>query len=222
MRNRFDEQLAQLNTELITMGALCEEAIGGASCCLLSSEEDGAGNEAEVFAIDRQIDQKERDIENLCMRLLLQQQPVARDLRTISSALKMISDMERIGDQAADIVELTEQMHDKRLEMSSSLHIRSMSEEAVKMVTQSVDSFVKADLELARSVIAYDDIVDNLFSKIRGEIIEQIAADGTNGEVYIDLLMIAKYLERVADHATNIAEWVEYSITGIHGEMDGE
>ena len=134
----------------------------------------------------------------------------------------MISDMERIGDQAADIVELTDQMHDKQLEMSSSLHIHSMSEEAVKMVTQSVDSFVKADLELARSVIAYDDVVDNLFSKIRGEIIDQIAKDGTNGEVYIDLLMIAKYLERVADHATNIAEWVEYSITGIHGEMDGE
>lgn len=219
MRTRFDEQLEQLHVELITMGALCEEAI---TLALKSLFDRDRSLVPVVLEKDSEIDRKERDIEALCMRLLLQQQPVARDLRTISSALKMISDMERIGDQAADIVELTDQMHDKQLEMSSSLHIRSMSEEAVKMVTQSVDSFVKGDLELARSVIAYDDVVDNLFSKIRGEIIEQIAADGANGEVYIDLLMIAKYLERIADHATNIAEWVEYSITGIHGEMDGE
>ena len=219
MRTRFDEQLEQLHVELITMGALCEEAI---TLALKSLFDRDRSLVPVVLEKDGEIDRKERDIEALCMRLLLQQQPVARDLRTISSALKMISDMERIGDQAADIGELTDQMHDKQLEMSSSLHIRSMSEEAVKMVTQSVDSFVKADLELAHSVIAYDDVVDNLFSKIRGEIIEQIATDGTNGEVYIDLLMIAKYLERVADHATNIAEWVEYSITGIHGEMDGE
>ena len=213
MRTRFDEQLEQLHVELITMGALCEEAI---TLALKSLFDRDRSLVPVVLEKDGEIDRKERDIEALCMRLLLQQQPVARDLRTISSALKMISDMERIGDQAADIVELTDQMHDKQLEMSSSLHICSMSEEAVKMVTQSVDSFVKGDLELAHSVI------DNLFSKIRGEIIEQIAKDGTNGEVYIDLLMIAKYLERVADHATNIAEWVEYSITGIHGEMDGE
>ena len=219
MRNRFDLQLKQLNDDIIEMGNMIERAIEMGVYALIGHDTDKA---KQTIDYDMDIDHMERDIEALCMRLLLQQQPVARDLRTISSALKMISDMERIGDQAADIVELTDQMHDKQLEMSSSLHIRSMSEEAVKMVIQSVDSFVKADLELAHSVIAYDDVVDNLFSKIRGEIIEQIATDGTNGEVYIDLLMIAKYLERVADHATNIAEWVEYSITGIHGEMDGE
>ena len=219
MRNRFDRELTTLNTELIEMGALIENAIDRAVGALFKQDEALAERAIEF---DSEVDRKERDIEARFLNLLLQQQPVARDLRTISSALKMISDMERIGDQAADIVELTDQMHDKQLEISSSLHIRSMSEEAVKMVTQGVDSFVKGDLELAHSVIAYDDVVDNLFSKIRGEIIEQIAKDGTNGEVYIDLLMIAKYLERVADHATNIAEWVEYSITGIHGEMDGE
>lgn len=219
MRTRFDEQLEQLHVELITMGALCEEAITTALKSLFDRDRSLV---PVVLEKDGEIDRKEREIEALCMRLLLQQQPVARDLRTISSALKMISDMERIGDQAADIVELTDQMHDKNLEISSSVHIRSMSKEAVKMVTQSVDSFVKADLELARSVIAYDDVVDDLFSKIRGEIIELIGANSANSEVYVDLLMIAKYLERIADHATNIAEWVEYSITGIHGEMDGE
>lgn len=219
MRKRFDQQLEELNVELIKMGSLCERAIRRAVELLQNPEDTRV---SDVDRIEEEVNHKEREIETLCMKLLLQQQPVAKDLREISSALKMISDMERIGDQAADIVELTDQMHDKQLEMSSSLHICSMSEEAVKMVTQSVDSFVKGDLELAHSVIAYDDVVDNLFSKIRGEIIEQIAKDGTNGEVYIDLLMIAKYLERVADHATNIAEWVEYSITGIHGEMDGE
>lgn len=219
MRTRFDEQLEQLHVELITMGALCEEAITTALKSLFDRDRSLV---PVVLEKDGEIDRKEREIEALCMRLLLQQQPVARDLRTISSALKMISDMERIGDQAADIVELTDQMHDKNLEISSSVHIRSMSKEAVKMVTQSVDSFVKADLELARSVIAYDDVVDDLFSKIRGEIIELIGTNSANSEVYIDLLMIAKYLERIADHATNIAEWVEYSITGIHGEMDGE
>ena len=219
MRERFNGQLKELHENLTHMGNLCEEAISAAAGSLMSGNEE---MRRRTFAADEEIDNLERKIETLCLKLLLQQQPVASDLRAISSALKMISDMERIGDQAADIVELTDQMHDKQLEISSSLHIRSMSEEAVKMVTQGVDSFVKGDLELAHSVIAYDDVVDNLFSKIRGEIIEQIAKDGTNGEVYIDLLMIAKYLERVADHATNIAEWVEYSITGIHGEMDGE
>ncbi len=222
MRNRFDEQLAQLNTELITMGALCEEAIGGASCCLLSSEEDGAGNEAEVFAIDRQIDQKEHDIENLCMRLLLQQQPVARDLRMISSALKIISDMERIGDQAADIAEITVFIRGNRI--GSSLHLADMAKATIKMVTDSVDSFVKKDIELARRVIEYDDNVDALFLKVKRELIDGVRAEQNDddAEALIDMLMIAKYFERIGDHAENIAEWVIYSITGEHvSEGDG-
>lgn len=218
MRTRFDEQLEQLHVELITMGALCEEAITAAMQSLFARDKSLV---KVVLEKDGEIDRKEREIETLCMRLLLQQQPVARDLRTISSALKMISDMERIGDQAADIVEITENMHDKNFEIDSSVHIRSMSTEAIKMVTQSVDSFVKKDLELAHNVIAYDDVVDQLFTTIRSELIDLMAKGGADGEVYVDLLMIAKYLERVADHATNIAEWVEYSITGVHGEMDG-
>lgn len=218
MRTRFDEQLDQLHIELIKMGALCEEAITAALKSLFDRDKSLI---PVVLEKDGEIDRKEREIESLCMRLLLQQQPVARDLRTISSALKMISDMERIGDQAADIVEITENMHDKNFEIASSIHIRSMSQEAVRMVTNSVDSFVKRDLDLAQKVIHYDDVVDELFSRIRGELIELMRQGGTDGEVYIDLLMIAKYLERIADHATNIAEWVEYSITGVHGKMDG-
>ncbi len=219
MRSRFDEQLEQLHVELITMGALCEEAI---TASLQSLFERDMTLVPMVLEKDAEIDRKEREIETLCMRLLLQQQPVARDLRNISSALKMISDMERIGDQAADIVELTKHLHNKNLEINSSIHIRSMAMEASKMVTQSVDSFVKKDLELARSVIQYDDVVDNLFHTIRSELITLIGQDGSQGEMYVDLLMIAKYLERIADHATNIAEWVEYSITGVHGKIDGE
>ena len=216
MRTRFDEQLEQLHVELITMGALCEEAITAAIQAFFEKDTTLV---PVVLKKDAEIDRKERDIEALCMRLLLQQQLVAKDLRAISSALKMISDMERIGDQAADIVEIVKTMHDKDLNISSSVHIKSMSKEAMKMVTESVNSFVKRDLELAKKVIAYDDVVDELFVKIRTELID-LMAKGGNGEVYIDLLMIAKYLERVGDHATNIAEWVEYSITGKHGALD--
>ncbi len=216
MRTRFDEQLEQLHVELITMGALCEEAITAAIHAFFEKDTTLV---PVVLKKDAEIDRKERDIEALCMRLLLQQQPVAKDLRAISSALKMISDMERIGDQAADIVEIVKTMHDKDLNISSSVHIKSMSKEAMKMVTESVNSFVKKDLELAKKVIAYDDVVDELFVKIRTELID-LMAKGGNGEVYSDLLMIAKYLERVGDHATNIAEWVEYSITGKHGALD--
>ena len=219
MRTRFDEQLEQLHVELITMGALCEEAITAALQSLFEKDESLV---QVVLGKDSEIDRKEREIEALCMRLLLQQQPVARDLRSISSALKMISDMERIGDQAADIVEIVRDMKGKDLELTSSVHIRSMGTEAVKMVTDSVDSFVKRDLDLAQKVIQYDDVVDQLFVKIRGELIALMAEDKTDSELCIDMLMIAKYLERVADHATNIAEWVEYSITGVHGGLYGE
>ena len=210
MRNRFDEQLDYLNVQLIRMGALCEEAISYASRTLM-----GEINLAEqVYSTDKEIDQKERDIENLCMRLLLQQQPVAKDLRQVSSALKMISDMERIGDQASDIAEISAYVQGRQLE--SNLHIRDMAEATIKMVSQSVDSYVKKDLKIAQEVIRYDDVVDELFSKVKKELIRLIREDPDNGEFCIDMLMIAKYFERIGDHATNIAEWVEFSITGVH------
>lgn len=212
MRSRFDEQLELLNVELIRMGALCEDAISYASRTML-----GEGNLAEqVYKTDREIDQKERDIENLCMRLLLKQQPVASDLRLVSSALKMISDMERIGDQASDIAEISSFIQTRDVE--SNLHIRDMAEATIHMVTQSIDSFVKKDLEIAREVIRYDDVVDDLFNKVKEELIGLIARDSSSGEFCIDMLMIAKYFERIGDHATNIAEWVEFSITGVHKE----
>lgn len=212
MRNRFDEQLEYLNVELIRMGALCEDAISYASRTLMGE----SALAEQVFKTDKEIDQKERDIEGLCMRLLLKQQPVARDLRLISSALKMISDMERIGDQASDIAEIAGFIKDRKVE--SSLHIRDMAIATMKMVTDSVNSFVKKDLEIAREVIRYDDVVDGLFAKVKEELIALLREDNCDGEFCIDLLMIAKYFERIGDHATNIAEWVEFSITGIHVE----
>lgn len=215
MRNRFDEQLELLNVELIRMGALCEDAISYASRTLM-----GEGDfSQEVYKTDREIDQKERDIENLCMRILLQQQPVARDLRQVSSALKMISDMERIGDQASDIAEICGFVKDFAEEMESRLHIRDMAEATMKMVTRSIDSFVKKDLNIAKDVILYDDVVDDLFGKVKQELIGilgQGQVDAEKSEFCIDMLMVAKYFERIGDHATNIAEWVEYSITGEH------
>ncbi len=207
MRNLFDKQLSHLNAELITMGALCEDAISAAAEYLL--ENDSSLKET-VFEADRQIDQKERDIENLCMKLLLQQQPVARDLRTVSSALKMISDMERIGDQASDIAEMVCFVNSACL--TGKVHIADMAKATIKMVTQSVDSFVKSDADLARSAIALDDTVDNLFLKVKGELIESVREGQSDAEALIDLLMIAKYFERIGDHAENIAQWVIYSL----------
>lgn len=211
MRNRFDSQLEKLNLELITMGALCEDAISASVKALLDGDETLI---EKVFAADAEIDQKERDIEAICMKLLLQQQPVAGDLRVISSALKMISDMERIGDQASDIAEIAKFV--KNSGVKSKIHIKDMAAAAIKMVTDSVESFVKKDIELASAVMKYDDKVDNLFDCVKDELVRLIAADSENGEYCIDLLMIAKYLERIGDHAVNIAEWVEYSITGAH------
>ena len=211
MRNKFDEQLEKLHVELIQMGALCEDAISAAAEALLKGDEELA--QAAIEA-EREIDQAEREVENLCMKLLLQQQPVARDLRTISSALKMISDLERIGDQAADIAELTRDV--KLPEGGEQLHIWEMAQMAINMVTDSVDSFVKKDLDLARAVYAADDQVDALFEQVKQELIDMLAADATYGEQGLDLLMVAKYLERIGDHATNVAEWVEYSLTGVH------
>lgn len=209
MRNRFDDQLKQLNIELIRMGALCEDAISFAVKTLL---EDNEAYISRVHSIDEDIDHLERDIEGLCMKLLLQQQPVARDLRLISAAMKMVSDMERIGDQASDIVEITKYIKDKSVR--SRIHIRDMSQAAIKMVTDSVSSFVNKDIDLAHSVIAYDDIVDELFVKVKEELIKLISENTSDGEFCLDLLMIAKYLERIGDHAVNIAEWVEFSLVG--------
>lgn len=211
MRNKFDSQLEKLNLELITMGALCEDAISASVKGFL--DDDDALCQKAVETED-EINRKERDIESICMKLLLEQQPVARDLRVISSALKMISDMERIGDQAYDIAEIAKFI--KNSNVKSKIHIKDMATAATKMVTDSVDSFVKKDVELARAVMAYDDKVDNLFDCIKDELVQLITEDKANGEFCIDLLMIAKYLERIGDHAVNIAEWVEYSITGTH------
>ena len=211
MRNRFDQQLERLHVELIQMGALCEDAISAAAEALLKGDEELAKAAIEA---EREIDQAEREVENLCLKLLLQQQPVARDLRTISSALKMISDLERIGDQAADIADLTR--HVGLPNGSGMLHIADMARAVIGMVTDSVDSFVKKDLDLARAVCRADDQVDALFDRVKEELIDLIAADAAYGEQGLDLLMVAKYLERIGDHATNVAEWVEYSITGVH------
>lgn len=213
MRNRFNEQLEQLNVELIKMGALCEEAISGAAKALL--ERDVELSE-RVDQLERDIDQKERDIEAQCMKLLLRQQPVASDLRTVSAALRMISDMERIGDQAADIAEIAREMEPSRLRRSEPM--ADMARAAIRMVTDSVDAFVRRDMELAHSVVRQDDPVDSLFLQIREELTRLIAT-GENGGVCLDLLMVAKYFERIGDHAVNIAQWVEYSLTG-HYEDD--
>ena len=213
MRNRFDEQLNNLNNELITMGALCEEAISSAVKLLIDNDVKMKEN---VLETDKQIDQKERDIETLCMKLLMQQQPVASDLRTISSALKMISDMERIGDQASDIAEIAE--YANGCGMQSEIHIADMARATIQMVTDSIDSFVKKDVTLAHTVIEHDNTVDDLFDKVKGELISAIENKAANAEALIDLLMIAKYFERIGDHAENIAEWVIYSITGKHAE----
>ena len=203
MRNKFDEQLETLHIELIKMGALCEEAVTAAICAL---EKNDPAMLDKVFEADSEIDQKESDIERLCMKLLMQQQPGASDLRVISSALKMITDMERVGDQASDIAEISRFIITGGPGINED--IKKMAKEAVKMVTDSVDSFVKKDLELARKVIAYDDVVDKWFATMKTEVIDMISKDSTKGEYSIDLLMIAKYLERLGDHATNIAEWV--------------
>ncbi len=213
MRNRFDEQLNTLNNELITMGALCEEAISSAVKLLIDNDVKMKEN---VLDADKQIDQKERDIETLCMKLLMQQQPVASDLRTISSALKMISDMERIGDQASDIAEIAEYAYGSGME--SETHIADMARATIQMVTDSIDSFVKKDVDLAHTVMEHDNIVDDLFDKVKSELISAIENKAANAEALIDLLMIAKYFERIGDHAENIAEWVIYSITGKHAE----
>lgn len=211
MRISFEQQLEHLNSELITMGALCETAIATGAKALLDGD---VALTARVLEADAKIDEKERDIEALCLKLLLQQQPVARDLRQISAALKMITDMERIGDQAADIAEIVSLANISAGD--DKLHLASMARATIRMVTQSIDAFVRRDLALAQDVLAQDDEVDALFCQVKDALIRMISEDSALGEQAIDLLMIAKYFERIGDHATNIAEWVLFSITGEH------
>lgn len=211
MRSKFDEQLALMKNELIQMGALCEEAISLAAKALTEGDKTLA---EKVGPLDGEIDQMERDIESLCLKLLLQQQPVARDLRQISAALKIITDMERIGDQASDIAEIILAMLAEGYVPEDVGHIREMARETIKMVTESVDSYVQQDIERARAVIAHDDTIDRYFTQVKAVLIQKIAEAPAVGEHALDLLMIDKYLERIGDHAVNIAEWVIFSVTG--------
>lgn len=215
MRSRFDEQLALLNQEMTTMGALCEEAIALIAKALSSGKKEVVN---KVSSLDHEIDQLERDIESLCLKMLLQQQPVAWDLCHISAALKMVTDMERIGDQAEDIAEIISFL--KVDSVPSHAQIYEMAKATSKMVTDSVDAYVKKDLTLAKAVIVYDDVVDDCFNHVRSSLIEVITKNPGKGEYALDLLMIAKYFERIGDHATNIAEWVQFSILGHHGDND--
>lgn len=212
MRNRFDKQLEQLNNELIEMGSLIEHAIEIAVSGLVMQD---ATKAEDAIAFDEEIDHQEQEIESLCMKLLLQQQPVARDLRLISSALKMITDMERIGDHAADISEMTVLMADTPY-ITNPVHIQGMAKETTDMVIKSINAFVNKDIDLARAVIDQDDVVDDLFMQVKQELIRLMKENSDNGEQAADMLMVAKYFERIGDHATNIAEWVIYSITGQH------
>jgi phosphate transport system protein len=209
MRDGYKKQLEALHVSLIRMGAFCEEAIANAVKGLLDEDKALAAGVAQT---EKDIDLMEREIEAFCLRLLLREQPVAGDLRQITAAQRIITDMERIGDQALDIAELSAFMTGSPVK--SDVRIGDMARATVKMLSDSVDSFVGSDLAKARAVIEYDDVVDDLFAEIKNELIVLIARDGKNGGACLDLLMIAKYLERIGDHAANIAEWVEYSVTG--------
>lgn len=209
MRSQFDLQLSELNKKMITIGMLCETAIAKASKALLGSDIHMAQELPELL---NQIAEKEREIEGICMRLLLHQQPVARDLRTISSALKMVTDAQRIGTQSADIAEIIMLGNIKAIPQA--IPIAEMAAAVIKMVTDSIDSFVRRDGKIATSVVEYDDIVDNLFNDCKSILIDLLKQSVADGEAMVDLLMIAKYFERIGDHAVNIAKWVLFSITG--------
>lgn len=214
MRNRFDRQLEELHVELIEMGSMCEDVIRKTSKLLQSGDAKVA---KEIRKEDSNIDEQERLVESLCLKLLLQQQPVAKDLRKVSAALKMITDMERIGDRASDIAEIIETTDFSV--PTNDVKLAKMAETTIAMVTESIDAYVKQDLELVREVIARDDEVDDLFLEVRQEIADDMVEAG-DPMSSLDLLMIAKYFERIGDHATNIAEWVEFSITGTHKDAD--
>ena len=214
MRNQFDRQLSRLHHDLTRMGALCEEAIALAAKSLLDGD---VTLREKVVQLDAEIDQMEKDLEGLCLKLLLQQQPVARDLRQISAALKMITDMERIGDQASDIAEILPYLDGRTGAECDG--IKHMAEATIKMVMESIDAFVKRDVLLAHHVVQYDDTVDEAFDRVKETLIRMIGENRADGEYALDLLMIAKYFERIGDHATNIAQWVVFSVTGDHREV---
>lgn len=213
MRNRFDRQLSELNREMIQMGAMCEEIFGKVLVALNEGNDDILG---EVIPLGSEIDRKERSIENLCLKLLLQQQPVAGDLRQISAALKMITDMERIGDQVEDIAEIIPFINERSQKVNELLN--RMAQASIRMVTESIDAFVAQDTELAKKVVSDDDTVDACFADMKKALVTELTENKEDGESFIDLIMIAKYFERIGDHATNIAEWVIFSVTGVHKE----
>ena len=212
MRNRFDRELTALHDLLIEMGTLSQKSIETAKDALLQQDRQLA---RQVYEYEREVDEKEKEVERRCLKLLLQQQPVASDLRVISTALKIITDLERISDQSCDIAELADRMADQPY-IKQLVDIPKMAEAVIKMVKESIDAFVTSDIDLAQRVVAQDDVVDDLFNQVKKELIGLIAADADSGELWLDLIMVAKYLERIGDHATNVAEWVEYSITGNH------
>ena len=212
MRNRFDRQLLELNNELIQMGSLIEQAIEMGISALVKQDVEKA---EQAIKFDVEVDEQEKTIEALCMKLLLQQQPVAKDLRLISAALKMITDMERIGDHASDISEMTILMADAAYETGDPINldlIKEMAKETTNKVIKSVDAFVQKDMDMAHWVIKEDDVVDDLFNQFKQQLIKKINENVKNGEQATDMLMVAKYFERIGDHATNIAEWVEFAL----------
>ena len=212
MRSHFDEQLHRLNEEMIQMGGLIERAIEDACQVMLSRDREAA---RAVVTNDGAVDRKERDIEALCLRLILMQQPVARDLRLVSSALKMITDMERIGDQAADIAEIISMpVEGERYIYPADL--QKMGQAAGRMVLDAIDAFVRRDVALAHAVVASDDVVDGYFDEVKQELLKSMVSHPQFGIQLLDALMIAKYMERIGDHAVNIAEWVGYAVTGDH------
>lgn len=210
MRNKFSEQLEKLHVEMIQMGALCEDAISAAAQALMKGDEDLAQATEDA---EREIDQKEREVENLCLKLLLQQQPVARDLRTISAALKMVTDLQRIGDQCANIAEIS-LLLDSQTGSQAMKDIRAMSQKAGVMVKRAIFAYANRDTGAAHAVVDLDDEVDRLFSAVKGELVELIVQNREEADQAIDLIIIAKYLERIADHAVNIAQWAIYCVTG--------
>jgi len=212
MRTKFEEQLIQLNDALIDMGKFVEKAIADTIKALIEQDVELA---EKIIASDDEIDGKEKEIESMCLKIIMQQHPVARDLRLISAVIKIITDLERIGDHATDISEITLLLADKKY-IKKLEHISQMAEATMKMLSESIDAFVRKDIELANAVIAYDDYVDNLFEMVKKDLIELIKEKADTGDQAIDLVMIAKYFERIGDHATNVAEWIVFALTGVY------
>ncbi len=216
MRTRLNEELIRLHNMLENMGDMIERALEGSVAALAEEDMEKA---KDIIRTDRLVNQQEKDIETLCFKMLLMEQPVAYDLRNVSAAIKMITDMERIGDQAADICDLVLHIGKTKIAMDYG-HISRMAEVTIQMVKKSIQAFIKSDLDLAKKVCESDDEVDALFKEAKHDLVELIRHDVTLSEQAIDMLMIAKYFERIGDHATNIGEWVIYAITGEHKDYN--